>query len=488
MDLPLDPFIFTHSPSLVPITVAICVASAVLLAILRFTSRRDVVNIQDIPGPVDNASWLYGNLPELLSSHPYGKFQFEWQKQFGSTYRLKGCFSKDLLLISDPAALRFIVNSPTLFDLSPNRSFVIQTLLGEESLLALRNGGPSHRRIKNALSPAFTLSRLQPYIPIVRDIARKATSKIMQRCLDSHSKGEQNATVNIYHLFQLVTSDTIGEVGFGHKFNAVETNGEDKVVQSHQNLLVLGSRRTKSAILRDGVLAYLPRGLLNVMRYLPTQTSKTLEIFLKLTVEWAADCQKAQKLDSNATDQGLLGSVAKRLSHESICRQTPTLLVGGQDTTANALSWAIYELAKRPTWQDQVRKEIFKAQDVDLNLDKLGYLNAHIKETLRLHPSGPLTQRMAFEDTVLPLSQPLTTISGRVITELPIKKGQTIQLGIAACNRYPLIWGSDASLFDPIRWLDGRYDSANLPGIGPYSNLATFMGGSRVCIGYEVTV
>ncbi|KAF9257257.1 cytochrome P450 [Marasmius fiardii PR-910] len=492
---------------------AICVASTVPLATLLSNHWR---NIQDIPGPVDNALWLHGNLPELLLAHPYGKFEFEWQKQFGSTYRLKGCFFEDLLLISDPAALRFILNNHTLFDLSPTRNLVARTVLGEEGLLALRSGGQAHRRIKNAFSSTFTFSRLQPYIPVMRGIARKATNKLVKTCLDSHSEREQYATVDIYRLLQFVTSDIIGEVGFGHEFNAVETDGADKIVQSHQNVReilqrhiqlsdkltvctsVLGSRRTTSAILAEGVLGYLPRTLLNVLLYLPTQTSRTLKSFLKASEEWAAErlAENGQRSNSNDLDKGLIGFIAaasdthsrERLSRESICRQAPTCLVGGQDTTANTLAFAIYELAKRPTWQDQIRKEISEAQDADLNLDKLEYLNARIKETLRFHPSGPVTERMAFEDTVLPLSQPLTTISGRVITELPVKKGQAIQFGIATCNRDPHVWGPDASCFDPIRWLDGRYNSANLPGIGPYSNLATFVGGARVCLGWRLAV
>ncbi|KAF9259677.1 cytochrome P450, partial [Marasmius fiardii PR-910] len=173
----------------------------------------------------------------------------------------------------------------------------------------------------------------------------------------------------------------------------------------------------------------------------------------------------------------------ERLSFDEICRQTPTLLVAGQETSANAIAWAIYELAKRPAWQDQIREEINEAPDMDSRLDKLEYLNAHIKEILRFHTTGPLADRMASEDTILPLSQPITTTSGP-ISEVPIRKGQTIYLGVAAYNRNPRVWGSDADLFEPLRWLDGRYDSENLPGsIGPFSNLATFGGGAHTCLG-----
>ncbi|KAF9259684.1 cytochrome P450, partial [Marasmius fiardii PR-910] len=168
-----------------------------------------------------------------------------------------------------------------------------------------------------------------------------------------------------------------------------------------------------------------------------------------------------------------------------ICQQTTGLLLAGQETTANAIAWALFELAKRPAWQDQIRAELNDSgQDVDSRLEKLECLNAHIKEILRFHTSVPLTERVVLEDTVLPLSQPITTTSGRVISDLPVQKGQIIYIGVGAYNRDPRVWGPDANLFQPSRWLDGRYNTENLPAsIGPYANLATFVGGARTCLG-----
>ena len=43
---------------------------------------------------------------------------------------------------------------------------------------------------------------------------------------------------------------------------------------------------------------------------------------------------------------------------------------------------------------------------------------------LRLHPAGPRTDRIALEDDVLPLSQPLTTVDGDIVSSIAIKAGQ----------------------------------------------------------------
>ncbi|KAF9259675.1 cytochrome P450 [Marasmius fiardii PR-910] len=354
-----------------------------------------------------------GNLPELLLTQPYGKSELRWNEQFGSTYRFKGCFSEDLLLTSDPATIRFIVNDAKLFDFTANQRLSVVSFLGEKSMLGLRNGGEDHRRIKNAFSPAFTLSRIHSYVPVMMDIAQKATDRLNQHC--SKRNEHNGVTIDISHLLQHITSDIIGEA-------------------------------------------------------------------------WLAESVRAS--DSNGTDTGIIGFATHQsnnqkrepLSHDSVLYQSDYAILIGKCIGLGILRACKTFSVARTDQQEQIRKEIIEAQTtsgIDVNLDKLEHLNAHIKETLRFHPSVPLTEREAFENTVLPLSRPLTTSSGRVVTELPIKKGQTIYLGLASCNRNPHVWGEDASSFDPMRWLDGRYDPANLPGIGPFPNLASFSGGGR---------
>ncbi|KAF9259694.1 cytochrome P450 [Marasmius fiardii PR-910] len=491
--LPLDTLNLSHSWMVPWTTVTICVVGTV--TVLRVI-RRDV-HVRDIPGPINIASWLYGNLLELLLSQPYGKFERQWQETYGSTYRFKGCFSTDLLFTSDPVTLRYILNYSKLFDHPPVTAFLALMLFGKGSLSALRNGGEAHRRIKNAFSPAFTAASLQPYVPVIKNIACKATDKLMQQCMEKRKQLDMHTTIDVFQLIQHVTSDIIGEVGFGHKFRAVETDGGDEVAKSHQGITHLSGNRSKSSILGDSVVPHIPHIILRLMLYLPTRAFSTLLHFRTISEAWATALLRNSLKDGDDTDTGLVGYVARtnktlkreRLSFHEISRQTPVILVAGQETTANAIAWALYEVAKRPTWQDQIRKEINEAKDGDSNLDKLEYLNAHIKETLRFHPSVPHSERMAFEDTVLPLSQPITTTSGRVITELPIRKGQIIYTGIASYNCNPHVWGSDAHSFDPLRWLDGRCDSESLPGsIGPYSSLATFSGAARSCLGWRLAI
>jgi cytochrome P450 len=105
-----------------------------------------------------------------------------------------------------------------------------------------------------------------------------------------------------------------------------------------------------------------------------------------------------------------------------------------------------------------------------------------IKEALRMHPVLFTGAKQAFEDEVIPLSQPLKLPDGRSITEIPVSKGQNIWINIPGYNRLPGIFGENVHEFDIDRWLDGRLD--DLPGlVGAYGNLATFGHGPHLCIG-----
>ncbi|KAF9259692.1 cytochrome P450 [Marasmius fiardii PR-910] len=411
--LPLPPatnFNPAHAWTVV-LTTATCVAVVFFIAIRRFL-RHD--HVLEIPGPVKNASWLYGNFPELILTQPYGRFAFQWLEQYGSTYRFKGCFSEDLLFTSDPATVRYILNNGKLFDFPPSERFLALMLLGKNNLGALRSDGEVHRRVKNAFFPAFTSARLQLYVPVMKDIALKAADKLMQRYLEKSEQNDSNMTVDIFQLIQHISSDIIGEVGFSHKFNAVETDGGDEITQSHQGLVLLSAKRSKSAILGDGVVPYIPPIFLLAMLHLPTRMFRVLSRFRELSQAWSTGLLR-DHLEDDSIGLGLVGFV-----------------VAEQETTTIAMLWALCELAKRPTWQDQIRKEIIEAQTTDLNLDKLEYLNC-------THQGNA-----TFSSECTP---------------------------IASTERNSRIWGTDANTFDPLRWLDSRFDTENLSGIGPYSNL-----------------
>lgn len=66
---------------------------------------------------------------------------------------------------------------------------------------------------------------------------------------------------------------------------------------------------------------------------------------------------------------------------------------------------------------------------------------------------------------VVPLTFPIrSTITGEETTQLLIKEGTAVYLGMSAANRSTAIWGPDAAEFKPERWLNRSQSENKLPG------------------------
>ena len=122
-----------------------------------------------------------------------------------------------------------------------------------------------------------------------------------------------------------------------------------------------------------------------------------------------------------------------------------TLLLAGHETTATTLAFMLLELARNPKVQSRLRREI-RMMDATVkergnseltvtDLEGMPYLNAVIKEGLRLHPVEAQTLRIASQDDILPLSKPILTTSGKLIHEVLVPAGTEVVISLAAYNR-----------------------------------------------------
>jgi cytochrome P450 len=93
-----------------------------------------------------------------------------------------------------------------------------------------------------------------------------------------------------------------------------------------------------------------------------------------------------------------------------------------------------------------------------------------INETLRIYPTVPVTTRT---------SPHTTTLMGT-----PIPSGTRLIFAPWSVNKDPSIWGENAAIFDPSRWIDpgtGKPNSSG--GVGSNYGFLTFLHGPRSCIG-----
>ena len=152
------------------------------------------------------------------------------------------------------------------------------------------------------------------------------------------------------------------------------------------------------------------------------------------------------------------------MSDEQLRDELKTLMVAGLDTTALALSWALYLLALHPDKDAKLYEEVASVSGggrlTFADLARLKYTEAVIKESMRLYPPAWVIGREAIEDTEL--------------GGYAIKRGTSVLVSQWIRHRHPQYFPEPAK-FEPERWLK----ELNLPKMAYFP----FGGGPRICIG-----
>jgi cytochrome P450 len=98
---------------------------------------------------------------------------------------------------------------------------------------------------------------------------------------------------------------------------------------------------------------------------------------------------------------------ASGLTDEDVAGNVLTMLLAGEDTTANTLAWLIYLLSRNPAALARAREEVRAVLGDDSlprryeDLARLDYVEACIHETMRLKPVAPIIMAQALRPTVI---------------------------------------------------------------------------------------
>ncbi|KAJ7480663.1 cytochrome P450 [Mycena latifolia] len=476
----------------VPILALAVTVACAMVSLRLLRSRSSNSNfVATIPGP-PSPSWIYGNMIQLLLAENYGDHEFRWQRQYGPVYRVRGCLGEDRLVVSDPEALRHILNNPAITR-PPSILKTVKLLFGERSVFCVE--GEEHRHLRTAMGPGLSARGVRAFLPVFVDVAKNIIHEWENICpLGSSTR------LNVGKMLDHATLDIICDAALGLPANTVK-DPQHPLALTNLHVLATALLQSKSTLIAEFFLAYIPAFMLRLAGHLPFGPLSAMLKFRNLTEHLMEEKRRDLARDDVGEKNDLLSIIlAGRgfnktgITPNNLVHQIPVLLIAGQDTSATAMSWAIYWLAQNPDFQENLRQEIlshnFNSQDPEggVEYDSMPLLNALLKETLRMFPPGPLLERWASEDCVLPLSSEIVTSTGNRIRELPIRKGQFIFLAVGAYQRLEALWGPDADEFKPSRWLEDDPYTGQASALGPYAQLLTFLGGSRVCAGWRFAI
>ncbi|KAJ7894571.1 cytochrome P450 [Mycena leptocephala] len=419
-----------------------------------------------------------GNMLQLQFAENYGDYEFQWLKQYGPMYRVKGCFGvEDRLVVSDPLALKHILNDPS-FKHPPTNLKVSSMIFGEKSVWC--SEGDEHRRLRAAMSAGFSGRGIRTFLPAFVAVAKTIVRKWENLCPPSSIR------LDVAKFMDHATLDIISNAALGYPISTIQ-NPEHPLARSHLHILTAALTRSKSGVISEFITKYTPASVLRLALRLPVDPMRAIFNFQTVTKQIMEE--RAQELETGEKEgddllsiiyTGSLASSKLGTTLTDVVDQLPLFLLAGQETTATSLSWCLYQLAQDLDFQQNLRQEILNhlsKSGLEVEYDNMPLLNALLKVT------GPLLERYASEDYILPLSSEIITSTGKRLRELPIQKGQFIYVAAGSYQRLEALWGADAHEFKPSRWLEE--DPCAGQALGPYAHLLTFFGGPRVCPGWR---
>jgi cytochrome P450 len=413
------------------------------------------------PGPTGHA--IFGNmfeLPDFEKGETYDTQNLKIAKEYGLIYSVNiPLILGRLIIIGDPElAKRVLVtkNYPKSFFYK-----LLAPILGPQSLVTLK--GEEWAGMRKAFNPGFAPLFLKH---MTQTMAEKLERFIQN--IDQDIQADQ--ATNMLLESQSFTSDVIVQIAFGEDWgNTGEPHParklEDEICTLYSSLVTNPLRRicdfrTKRKMYQVGI-----------------KLDEEMRAILDRRLAAAANVSAGNGNDSrdilslaiaHLTKEG--GGSLTEQDKDSIVDQLKTFYFAGHDTTATTIAWAMWELSQHPEALKRVRLELEENgvwadySNVPPTYEQLQacvYLEAVIKETLRLYPPASGLSRQCHDAN--------ESYNGYCI-------GNSVLLVNAyVMHRHPDLWKRPDE-FVPERFIDGSEEDIN-------SKFMPFSRGKRDCIG-----
>lgn len=399
---------------------------------------------------------------EYLIRGSLGKFRLEethtylteLTKSLGPIYRLR-ILSKRMVVVSDPIVVGQILKSrPEKF----RRVRQIESVFSELGMHGtFSTEGESWHNHRKLLNPAFRPSTVKHYLSTIQTIVNRLC-KVINRHADEEI---DSAPFDFQVLIQQFSVDVTSSLAFGFDLNTLE-NPESELQRAFEVIFTQIASRLKSPI--------------PYWRYIKFQKDRELEkamVLVKLTgkkfIQTATDRMKGGAEPNSLLENMIYYGDA---SSEDILGNVITLLLAGEDTTANTIAWVMHYLIDDLELQRDLfeevdqhypRNEVLAWQD----LGKFQLVNGAVKESIRLKPVAPL---LYLEPTI-----------DQEILGYNIPAGTMTTVLLSSSSFDSLVF-ENPSRFDPRRWLNVEIDQAASGMLHPFGN------GSRQCPGMQLAL
>ncbi|NEQ70122.1 MAG: cytochrome P450 [Symploca sp. SIO2D2] len=354
---------------------------------------------------------------------------------------------KRLLLVSDPKGLQQLFTRDGKEFYSPSNG-LLQVLAGDNSIFCLE--GDRHQRERKLLMPPFHGDKMRAY--------GQTICQLTEQVFNSLTPG---TTFSARSVVQEISIEIILKVIFGiyenvrfHKLKQLITEFMDAFTSPLISGLLF------FPFLRKDLGAWSPWGY---FQRLQQEIDQLL---------YAEISDRRLQYDSTPTDiltllLSALDENGQGMSDQQLHDELISLLIAGHETTATAISWALYWIHKYPEVNEKLLQELDTLGDSPeaMNIFKLPYLTAVCNESLRIYPVAILTAPREVKEPVELMGyhvDPGTRVYGCIYSTHHRE------------DLYP-----QPKRFKPERFIERQYT--------PYEFLP-FGGGSRRCLGEALAI
>jgi cytochrome P450 len=353
---------------------------------------------------------------------------------------------RPLLFIMDPVLIdEVLVGKAAVFPKAPIIRRTIGPAVGTESIFTAE--GAAWRWQRRAAAPSFRHGTILVFVPTFAEAAARTVQRL---------RGQAGETVDIAEVMMETTFDVI-----------VET-----MLSGHANF---DSRRFGREISRyfDTVGWMAAWATLRLPAWLPYPGRRGAMAGNRfLRQEMARVIAERRALPADVPDllDALIAAsdpeTGRAMTDAELADNLLTFVVAGHETTALALTWALWLVANAPDVEarllDEVSRVVGDGPVEAGHIDRLVYAKQVVQEAMRLYPPAPLIPRIAAEDVAL---------CGQTV-----RKGTPVYVPVYAVHRHRLIWPSPDA-FDPDRFAPERARAMHRGAYLPFG------AGPRICIG-----
>ncbi len=375
---------------------------------------------------------------DILSAQPeklYGAWMAEFRTPFFRSF-----------LANQPELLSLVLKDrPKDFPKSSRIAEGLRPLLGNSVFLT---NGPDWERQRRIIDPAFEGGRLRESYGAMWDAADAAAQRF---------EGLAGQVVDV----EPETSHAAADVIFRTLFSIP--------IEHHiarQVFAEFSAYQRSQPLLNVAAMIPLPRWLPRFFkRSTKASAARIRALITELTQERAAAIAQGDAPDDLATKIMTTADpeTGETFTPEEMVDQVAIFFLAGHETSASALSWALYLMALYPEWQERLAEEAQLLQSCDFSdISKLKLSRDIFRETLRLYPPVPMMVREA-------------TCPER-FRDRDVPRGSQIVLSPWHVHRHTRLWDNPDG-FDPARWHTENGKACMRDAFIPFS------AGARVCTG-----